>query len=137
VAASKIVVQTDRVSALVEPVAQIDVLDARTWKALVEPADRPEGTRTDRPQARPERCRDRAGGAVHECVRQILVLRYEVRRPRDIVVGAEHRLDARLDPEALDNARQSVGRDDHVGVDEHQHFTVGDRRATVPRDGGT
>ena len=68
---------------------------------------------------------------------EVLVLREEVRLARVVVVGAEHGRQSRVAHEARSDARNGVGPDGDVRIDEQHDIAARDGRAEVPRPGRT
>ena len=121
----------DRMAPLPQPHAQLDVLDRRLGIAFgVEAADAPERVGTNGAAPGPEGLRRALGADVVVAMREVLVLREEVRRCRELVVGAEHRRGPGPRERVPEHARR-VGVHDDVRVDEPEDVAPGDLGAAV------
>src|SRR5512145_1006283 len=99
-------------------ISEVDVLDARTAKALVEAADRVERLTPNRAKAGPERLGLAARHLVKVPVRQVPVLRHEAAVAGPLVVRPEHGRHAGIVQEHGPESLQRTGSRDNVGVDE-------------------
>ncbi len=131
----EVVAEAHAVAGARQPVAQLDVLDARALVARVEPAHREEDIPPDRAAAGPEGRRLRVRGLVDVVVEEVLVLREEVRLARAVVVRSEEGAQPRVGAEGPQHQPDRLGTDGHVGVDEEEEFTARDGRAQVARRG--
>jgi hypothetical protein len=113
--------------------AQLDVLHRARVQRRVEATARHEGVAADRAEAGPERRRLAGRAPVHVVVEQVAELRDRVAAGGLVVIGAEQRRQPRVGGERRADARERVGVDAHVGVDEHQHVAARLPRAAVAR----
>ena len=132
-------VEPDHVAGANEPVPELDVLDARALKALVEPADSTKRVGPHCAKPRPERLRDWIGRLVNVGVRQVHVLRDEVRLDRLLVVRAERGIDRRIASEQDLEFGQTCRWSHDIGVDEDKQIAAGeiDSRAAIASDSRT
>src|SRR5262249_9558786 len=129
--------EADRVTALPQARAELDVLDRRLRIARgVEAARIHEDRLVDRPATAPERFRLARALAVVVVVDEILVLRQKVFRRRTIVVAAEDCGGASTFEGRGKNAR-GVFTDNHIRIDEPDHVAACSRSAAVARSAGT
>ena len=83
-------VEPDTVPGRAEPPPQLDVLDTRPAKALVEPTDRLERSPADCPATRPERGDFPSRTLVHVMMQQVPVPRHPPGRGRLRIIRTKH-----------------------------------------------
>lgn len=108
-----------------DPVAELDILDARHSEFFVKSADVLELRRPQRTAARPE-CPGAARVAhVRVVVQEVAILAHEARCGGRVVVGTEQCREPVVADECRMNAVDRIGSQLHVGVHEEQNSAAG------------
>ena len=124
-------VEQDAVPGRAQPVAELDVLDARPIEPLIEPANRVKRPRAHGAQSRPERKRLVPRRLMRVRVQQVAVLRQRRLRPRHRVIGTKDGIDVRVGRQEHGDPHDGIRPDDDVGVDEEQDLASRCGRAVV------
>ena len=127
--------QPHPVTSAPQPHSQFDIFNRGTSIILVETTERGEHLATDGGTACPERGCLPTTALMNVVVQQVLVAGSQATRGRLGVVRTEHGGDVRMFGEVLLHARQGVGVDGHVGVEEYQDVCLGRFSASVAGEG--